>query len=1066
MSNNDRRQRIREQMREFYGDPNANSASKKANEGQRRNPNVPPEMDLDSEFFSVGKYTTDLLRRESLRGLVESDTELLRSVRRLDGELQELVYRNYAKFISAADTIREMRDNVTEMDTKLQALSGNVTTIDTISQQVSEQLQVHRSQIEETISANRMLKKVQFLVGLPTTMRRLIDRQEYNLCVKYWVAGDGFLAKHASIASIAKIQQQCRALAQELYTKMEEGMCAIPLDDPEAMENIRKYVEDLRLLRATSLITASAKGAAAADDSASFEEGILKTLMRSVSANYQSGLAAVQRDLRSATAIPDFRTIPLDQRDEPLSQANLREALAELKSTCALLSVNSERVYALLNQLEGSSVAMRVAQEVQPTLVDLLGPLARLVSELMVASFVAIADDAGSAMLADASQAEVVKAVLQNTVNALMRQVKHIVVTLKTLGANYLDTAHSQQSKAYALLVDQSLCEVLQRCVTLMQEKARQGPTAAVLAATSTPSSVNRVLQQSQQQQQQQTSSKTAESGTASSRLAVSAHMQRMSFCLSRFVYATVGVMLQEAVSTQLVAVDVVHAERVADVSNALGEAAKELQHRGVVLLGQVEAISVQFAAFGSGSGDAVAGAASHTQQPPPPAPAIAQGGQRVPTCLADMLAEMAIVYRVLQVLPPPQSTKPSSTAANTPAKSLGSTLGGGASPYGGPTAGGSRLYGGGEMLSTGPSSGHGRGSNLGGARGSSGARGLVVSYTRRDNVTLQSSVDRIFSNESAVLHTIPRDGRAATTIACTLLYILKAIVEAVRLSRGYDSDGFQRVQVSCLYVLKALLSPARGTAPREWLKAWDDLVSRTIQQLLDEICCCAYERYEAKVPLPQADLDRIVSEALGHRPPSADLSQSSPPTGISSPPPPPSLAVGGGATAMNSFTPDTRYTSPPTAMDVAALGSTLTPVPTPSASTTNPTPAGTTTTKAPSTSQPSPSGTGAARSATATAPTMSAQTSATASIASTTRGPSQLSSTRASVTAPPPPPPQAAGAAAVSAANVARPTVTTAQARPTAAAPSPQQPARPSARPGGIESRQVVLDDEEELPL
>lgn len=55
-----------------------------------------------------------------------ADTSLLRNVKKLDHELQELVYRNYAKFISATDTIREMKDSVGAMDNKLLALSSTV----------------------------------------------------------------------------------------------------------------------------------------------------------------------------------------------------------------------------------------------------------------------------------------------------------------------------------------------------------------------------------------------------------------------------------------------------------------------------------------------------------------------------------------------------------------------------------------------------------------------------------------------------------------------------------------------------------------------------------------------------------------------------------------------------------------------------------------------------------------------------------------------------------------------------------------------------------------------------
>lgn len=68
-----------------------------------------------------------------LPGLIKRDNELVSEIKKLDGDKKvfcdlvwwrkTLVYENYSKFISASDTIREMRKKIDAMDTQVSKLS-------------------------------------------------------------------------------------------------------------------------------------------------------------------------------------------------------------------------------------------------------------------------------------------------------------------------------------------------------------------------------------------------------------------------------------------------------------------------------------------------------------------------------------------------------------------------------------------------------------------------------------------------------------------------------------------------------------------------------------------------------------------------------------------------------------------------------------------------------------------------------------------------------------------------------------------------------------------------------
>lgn len=815
MSTDDRRQRLRDQMKDFYGD---RTASKTRLEVPKENQGIAPEMDLDSEYFSVMKYTTDLMRRKTLKGLVEADTELLRSVRRLDGALQELVYRNYAKFIAATDTIREMRDNVGGMDAQLQTLSTKVSSIDAVSQVVSQQLREHRSRIEKTISTNRMLKKVQFLTSLPGTMRVLLDKGEYGVCVKYWVAGDGFLSKHDTLSRIEGIHSECRALAQELYKKLEDYMCAVSLDEPEAMETIRRVVEDLRLLRATSIVTATTVPQDP-DSDASFEVAVLKTLMTSVSANFANGVAAVQRSLRVALAVPDFSMTPPVERADALEKANLREALALLKRVCALLSVNSEKVYAIMNRLDDAKVGIRVTQDVQPVLVDVLTPIATLLGDLAVGTIDAIASDGLTAL----ASPETISTVMQAAVNGLLKQLKQTATTLKTLAALYLDTAHSQQSHSYAALVDGAVCSVLLACAKAWEGKVAEVPSQQTIQSLA-PSVAETTLTG--------TSGSGVVPPTAVPTEAALSSQPLLGFCVSRFIYAAAARTLRRDCPTQLASGEVVAADRLAAVVSQLGHVAEELQHRGVMLLGQCEAAALA-PAFDGGQQTAATTERGSCE----PRSAADDCHRHVAAELTALVKEWAVVDAVLQSLP-----------AALPTASRNAS----AAPMGLPSP---RYYG---TSSSGPRSAVS-------ANASGRSAKLTVSYIRRDDTRQQLSLAQIFSSESALLlHTRPQDGRVSTTMGCVVLYILKALVDHVRETEPFTMSSFQQVQIGATFLLRAVLSPAKDTVQRRWRREWEETVQRRVQQLLDEVCISAYDRYETKVPLSDHELESILMGASG----------------------------------------------------------------------------------------------------------------------------------------------------------------------------------------------------------
>ena len=82
----------------------------------------PRSTGLDSTAFDSDRYLTQLLKSSRMQQLLQKHLDMSTEIKSLDSDMQMLVYENYNKFISATDTIRTMKSNVDNMDTRMYTL--------------------------------------------------------------------------------------------------------------------------------------------------------------------------------------------------------------------------------------------------------------------------------------------------------------------------------------------------------------------------------------------------------------------------------------------------------------------------------------------------------------------------------------------------------------------------------------------------------------------------------------------------------------------------------------------------------------------------------------------------------------------------------------------------------------------------------------------------------------------------------------------------------------------------------------------------------------------------------
>ena len=155
--------------------------------------------------------------------IMDIESDMTQQIRALDSDMRTLIYENYAKFINATDTIKQMKTDFKQMEEEMTQLSDNMANITNFrwgshlkimfsrklgrlavnlveyamayvlmssnhfrSGKISSRLEDRRERMNKLSSVHGLLQKLQFLMDLPTTLKEKIDNGEYGQAVRVY----------------------------------------------------------------------------------------------------------------------------------------------------------------------------------------------------------------------------------------------------------------------------------------------------------------------------------------------------------------------------------------------------------------------------------------------------------------------------------------------------------------------------------------------------------------------------------------------------------------------------------------------------------------------------------------------------------------------------------------------------------------------------------------------------------------------------------------------------------------------------------------------------------------
>uniref|UniRef100_A0A914XT87 Vacuolar protein sorting-associated protein 51 homolog n=1 Tax=Panagrolaimus superbus TaxID=310955 RepID=A0A914XT87_9BILA len=164
---------------------------------------------------------------------------MVQNVRRLDSEMQQLVYENYSKFLTATNTVRNMQTEFQRMSDDMGTLTNKMDKIADLSGSLCNVFDRHRQNVRKLTDASKTVKGLQYIVKLPQRLQNFIDQKDFSRAVSSYVAVKPKLDLYKDVPSMTGICHDCNELIQEVEERLRERLTSRLISSDDLIEAVQ-----------------------------------------------------------------------------------------------------------------------------------------------------------------------------------------------------------------------------------------------------------------------------------------------------------------------------------------------------------------------------------------------------------------------------------------------------------------------------------------------------------------------------------------------------------------------------------------------------------------------------------------------------------------------------------------------------------------------------------------------------------------------------------------------------------------------------------------------------------
>lgn len=172
--------------------------------------------DIDGACFNAEMYVKKVLKESNLKQVIDHEREIHQDIQSLHSDMQTLVYENYNKFILATDTIGKMKNDFKSLEEDMESLLFKMDEITNTSEIITSSLHANRDEISKLSETHTLLKRLEFVYTLPTTLNKLLIKGDYAQVVQEYLHAQRVLTQYGNQESLKGILNDCNKIVNEL----------------------------------------------------------------------------------------------------------------------------------------------------------------------------------------------------------------------------------------------------------------------------------------------------------------------------------------------------------------------------------------------------------------------------------------------------------------------------------------------------------------------------------------------------------------------------------------------------------------------------------------------------------------------------------------------------------------------------------------------------------------------------------------------------------------------------------------------------------------------------------
>uniref|UniRef100_A0A0N5AFM2 Vacuolar protein sorting-associated protein 51 homolog n=1 Tax=Syphacia muris TaxID=451379 RepID=A0A0N5AFM2_9BILA len=206
---------------------------------ESKNAEKKKKFDIKSAEFDCETYLNSLLKKKSLDELVQVEEDMVQNVRRLDSEMQQLVYENYNKFITATGTVKKMQNDFSEMGREMESVLKRMEQISELSKNLCSNFETRRTKISDLSETNRTLKTLRFMLRLPAKLQSLSEKRDHARAVACFAKAKPLLLRFLHISSVLNIYD----VSTRIMTQIEQQLTEVAQHQKSCTEELADSLE-------------------------------------------------------------------------------------------------------------------------------------------------------------------------------------------------------------------------------------------------------------------------------------------------------------------------------------------------------------------------------------------------------------------------------------------------------------------------------------------------------------------------------------------------------------------------------------------------------------------------------------------------------------------------------------------------------------------------------------------------------------------------------------------------------------------------------------------------------